>query len=171
MSDTSAAEVSKSKGRSRLSNGRLLANVDGRSTWARLMRDTLSALVVHCGGVKEVSETKRLAARRVAVIEAELVFLEDKFAQLRAVGDEPDATAIDLYARVANQQRRLSEALGWERTARDVTPTLSQFVDGIARPATAADAGESAGGERTFATPEAENRTSESASPISGDGQ
>lgn len=129
MSDASAAVVgSKSKGRSRLSNGRLLANVDGRSTWARLMRDTLASLVVHCGGVDVVSETKRLAARRVAVIEAELVFLEDKFAQLRAAGDEPDAAAIDLYARVANQQRRLSEALGWERRARDVTPSLNQFI-------------------------------------------
>ena len=132
------------------------------------MRDTLSALVVHCGGVEEVSETKRLAARRVAVIEAELVFLEDKFAQLRAIGDEPDATAIDLYARVANQQRRLSEALGWERRARDVTPTLSQFVDGIARQE---PAGESVAGEGTFATTEAEKRTSESASPVSGGDQ
>lgn len=92
------------------------------------MRDTLASLVVHCGGVDVVSETKRLAARRVAVIEAELVFLEDKFAQLRAAGDEPDAAAIDLYARVANQQRRLSEALGWERRARDVTPSLNQFI-------------------------------------------
>ena len=95
------------------------------------MRDTLASLVVHCGGADEVSETKRLAARRVAVIEAELCFLEDKFAQLRAAGDEPDAAAIDLYARVANQQRRLSEALGWERTARDVTPTIERFIDDI----------------------------------------
>jgi hypothetical protein len=92
------------------------------------MRDTLASLVAHCGGVDVVSETKRLAARRVAVIEAELVFLEDKFAQLRAAGDEPDAAAIDLYARVANQQRRLSEALGWERRARDVTPSLDQYT-------------------------------------------
>ena len=130
------------------------------------MRDTLAALVTHCGGVEEVSETKRLAARRVAVIEAELCFLEDKFAQLRAAGDEPDAAAIDLYARVANQQRRLSEALGWERTARDVTPSLPQFIDGIARHE---PAGESAGDEGTFATPKAAKRTSESPSPISGD--
>jgi hypothetical protein len=92
------------------------------------MRDTLASLVTHCGGIEEVSETKRLAARRVAVIEAELVFLEDKFAQLRAAGDEPDAAAIDLYARVANQQRRLSEALGWERRARDITPNLDQYT-------------------------------------------
>ena len=109
------------------------------------MRDTLAALVTHCGGVDEVSETKRLAARRVAVIEAELVHLEDRFAQLRAAGDEPDAAAIDLYARVPNQQRRLSEALGWERTARDVTPTLSKFVEGIARQEPAGATNDSAG--------------------------
>ena len=132
MSEANAAVArTKPTARSRLSNGRLLLNTDGRSTWARLMRDTLASLVVHCGGADEVSETKRLAARRVAVIEAELCFLEDKFAQLRAAGDEPDAAAIDLYARVANQQRRLSEALGWERTARDVTPTIERFIDDI----------------------------------------
>ena len=130
LSEVSAAvERTKPQARSRLSNGRLLANVDGRSTWARLMRDTLADLVAHCGGADVVSETRRLAARRVAVIEAELCFLEDKFAQVRAAGGEPDAAAIDLYARVANQQRRLSEALGWERHQRVVSSSLGVMLE------------------------------------------
>ena len=98
------------------------------------MRDTFGALVAHCGGVDNVSETKRLAARRVAVIEAELAFLEDKFAQVRAAGGEPDAAAIDLYARVSNQQRRLSEALGWERTPRDVSSPLATLLEQANKP-------------------------------------
>lgn len=114
--------------RSRIANGStLLPTVDGRSVWARLMRDTLQNLEVHCGGV--LSETRRLAARRVSVLEAELVFLEDEFAQARADGREPDPLKIDLYGRLADRQRRLAEAaLGWEPTARDVTPTLAEYL-------------------------------------------
>jgi hypothetical protein len=84
------------------------------------MRDTLQSLEVHCGGA--LSETQRLAARRVSTLEAELVFLEDRFAQVRAAGGEPDAALLDLYGRLADRQRRLTEAaLGWRPTARDVT--------------------------------------------------
>jgi hypothetical protein len=102
--------------------------VDGRSTWARLFRDTYSALAVHCGGLDRLSETRRLAARRVATLEAELVHLEDKFATARAAGGEPDPAMLDLYGRLADRQRRLAEPLGWERTARDVTPTLAEYL-------------------------------------------
>ena len=117
--------------RSRVGNGSaLLPNVDGRSVWARLMRDTLQSLQVHCGG--ELSETQRLAARRVSTLEAELVFLEDKFAQARADGCEPDIVELDLYGRLADRQRRLAEsALGWQRTPRDVTPTLAEIAEQI----------------------------------------
>jgi hypothetical protein len=90
------------------------------------MRDTLQNLQVHCGGV--FSETRRLAARRVAVLEAELTFLEDEFAQARAEGREPDPVKVDLYGRLADRQRRLAEAaLGWEPTLRNVTPSLAEI--------------------------------------------
>jgi len=117
--------------RSRVSNGSsLLPNCDGRSLWARLMRDTLQNLQAHCGG--ELSETQRLAARRVSTLEAELVYLEDKFAQARAEGCEPDVVDLDLYGRLADRQRRLAEAaLGWRRVARDITPSLSEYLEQI----------------------------------------
>jgi hypothetical protein len=69
-----------------------------------------------------VSETQRLIARRVSTLEAELVFLEDKLASIRAAGDEPDAATLDLYGRLADRQRRLADPLGWQRTSRDITP-------------------------------------------------
>lgn len=117
-------------GRSAFTNGSTLfgKGVDGRSPWARLTRDTFTSLLVHCGGVEEVSETRRLAARRVSVLESELCFLENKFAQLRSAGAEPDANQLDLYGRLADRQRRLSEALGWDRTQVDATTTAADFV-------------------------------------------
>lgn len=115
--------------RCRVSNGSsLLPTVDGRSIWARLMRDQLAALIAHLGGADHTTETLRATARRAACLEAELVHLEDRFAQIRADGDEPDASALDLYGRLADRQRRLHEVLGWQRTARDVTPTVDQYA-------------------------------------------
>ena len=76
--------------RSRVSRGLdLLPDIDGRSHWARLMRDTLDALIAHCGGQDTISEPKRMMARRAACLETELIFLETKFATIRAEGGEP----------------------------------------------------------------------------------
>jgi len=97
------------------------------------MRDTYEALLEHCGGTDLTSDTQRLACRRVATLEAELIFLEDEFAQKRAEGDEPSSKRLDLYGRLADRQRRLSDPLGWKRTARDVTPRLSDIISGSAR--------------------------------------
>jgi hypothetical protein len=109
--------------RSRVTAGlTLLPSVDGRSHWARIMRDTYLGLLTHAGGADYVSETKRLMARRVAACEAELIHLEDKFATIRTEGGEPKISDLDVYGRLAGQQRRCLEALGWDRTPRDVTP-------------------------------------------------
>jgi hypothetical protein len=127
---TDSADIVRHKpqARSRIGNGSaLLPSVDGRSIWARLFRDTYSALAVHCGGLDRLSETKRLATRRVSTLEAELVHLEDKFATVRAAGGEPDPAMLDLYGRLADRQRRLAEPLGWERVAKPVE-TLSQYI-------------------------------------------
>jgi hypothetical protein len=88
------------------------------------MKDCLESLQVHCNG--HMSETQRLIARRVSTLEAELVFLEDKFAKARAEGGEPDASTLDLYGRPADRQRRLAEPLGWQRQPKDVN-TLEPF--------------------------------------------
>jgi hypothetical protein len=115
----------KSRKRSRIANGtQFLPTMDGRSIWARLMRETFECLLIHCGGEGVVSETQRLVARRIGTLEAELVFIEDKLATIRAAGGEPDASIVDLYGRLADRQRRLAEPLGWQRTAKNVTPSL-----------------------------------------------
>jgi hypothetical protein len=114
--------AAKVHGKSNITNGKsLLPTASGRSIWARLTRDTLQALLTHCGGADAVSETQRLAARRVSVLEAELIFLEDQFALTREQGGEPEPATLDLYGRLADRQRRLSEPLGWRRSQREVS--------------------------------------------------
>ena len=106
--------------RSRLTNGRdLLPGVDRRSTWARLLRDVVSAMFAHLGGEDLASEPQRMLVRRVACFEAELCHLEFAFAQARAEGRVPDAADLDLYSRMTSAQRRLLEACGLERRPRD----------------------------------------------------
>jgi len=130
MTASCAASVGVRKHRSRITNGsKLLPSVHEQSVWARIMRDTLDAVVAHCGGVDNVSELKRMQARRVAALEAELIHIEDRIATAHAAGDEPDVATLDLYGRLANGQRRHCEALGWERTPRDVTPSLASYIE------------------------------------------
>jgi len=117
--------------RSRITNGSaLLPTVDGRSPWARLMRDTYRAVIQHCGGDGAISELERMAARRIGALEAELIHMEDKFATIRAAGGEPDAGSLDLYQRLANSQRRCCESIGWQRRPKDVTmaPHLGHYL-------------------------------------------
>jgi hypothetical protein len=119
----------KTRQRSRIANGtQLLPKTDGRSIWARLMRETFECLLVHCGGDGVVSETQRLIARRIGTLEAELVFMEDKLASTRAAGGEPDPATVDLYGRLADRQRRLADPLGWQRTPKDVTPSIAEIT-------------------------------------------
>ena len=115
--------------RSRVTAGLdLLPNIDGRSHWARIMRDTYHAMLAHAGGADHVPETKRLLARRIACLESELINLEQRFAANRAEGNHPAIKYLTIYQQLAGSQRRCMEALGWERTARDVTPTLTQYL-------------------------------------------
>jgi hypothetical protein len=129
LADSSSLGRRKRYGRSRVGGNRskLLPTTDGRSVWARIARDCYSALVnVHLAG--EASETQQLVARRISTLEAELIFMEDKFAAIRAEGGDPDAMMLDLYGRLADRQRRLSDPLGWQRTPRDLTPSLSDLL-------------------------------------------
>jgi hypothetical protein len=115
--------------RARVTNGtRLLPTVPGTSIWARILRDNLDAMITHLGGDDVVSEPQRLACRRIAVLETEMIHLEDKIGSLRSQGSEPDAALLDLYSRLGNAQRRFCEALGWQRVPKDVTPSLSSYL-------------------------------------------
>jgi hypothetical protein len=70
-----------------------------------------------------------MQARRCAALEAELVFIEDRIAKVRAEGGEPGPADLQLYVTLSNAQRRHAEALGWTRSARDITPSLSEYFE------------------------------------------
>jgi hypothetical protein len=81
------------------------------------MKDTLQSLQVHCGG--ELSETQRLVARRVSTLEAELIYLEDKFAQARAeVVSRMSLSSISMAGwRIGNGAWRIRRSVGSGRRA------------------------------------------------------
>ena len=94
MSDTSnAIAATKPRARSRITNGSaLLAGVDGRSMWARRMRDLIEAHTSDLGGVDVCSQAERSLVRRVATLSVELEHLEARFAT--ADGALPHKTSI-----------------------------------------------------------------------------
>jgi hypothetical protein len=108
--------------KSRIGNGSaLLSNVDQRSVWCRRLKETLAD---HLAEIRDPTPAQRSILRRAAVLEIEVEFLESRFAQSgQATADE-----LDLYQRTASSLRRLLETIGLERRARDVTPTLSEYL-------------------------------------------
>jgi hypothetical protein len=119
----------KPQARARISNGHeLLPGTDLRGSYPRFMRDTLESLINHCGGEAYITEPLRAVARRSAVLEAELVYLEAGFAALRAADKAPSTDDLDLYSRLANTQRRLLETLGWTRHQAVLTPSLDDYL-------------------------------------------
>jgi hypothetical protein len=107
---------------SRVVSGKdLLPHEDGRSRWARLLRSTMQAMIAHCG--PDISDTRRMACRRIAAIEAELIYAEDRIAKIRRQGKEPPASLIKTYSLLSHQQRRLMIDIGWNKTLSDKPPS------------------------------------------------
>jgi hypothetical protein len=111
--------------RSRISNrAAALPGVDGRSTWVRRLRDLIDLYQADLGGEDAVSEAERSIIRRIATLTIELERMEVDFAS--AGEAKPDQ--LDLYQRTANSLRRLLEAIGLQRRARDVTPDPLEYA-------------------------------------------
>jgi hypothetical protein len=110
--------------KSRVTNGSaLLPGVDGRSAWVRRCKDIISA---HMSDVPDASAAERSLIRRAAVLTTELERLEAVF----AVAGEADPESLDLYGRTAGNLRRLLEAVGLHRRAKDIGPSLSDILRG-----------------------------------------
>ncbi|MGH1590790.1 hypothetical protein ACRBEV_23560 [Methylobacterium phyllosphaerae] len=116
--------------RSTVTNGnRLGAGLDGRTVWARRMRDLIELHTADLGGEAETSEAERSLIRRAATIATELERMEAQFAAAGAA----DPEALDLYGRQAGTLKRILEGIGLKRRPKDVTPDLRHYID--ARPA------------------------------------
>jgi hypothetical protein len=114
----------KSHGRSRVSNGNdLLPDVDGRSVIARRYRDISTAILVDQGGADACSESRKQLVRRFA---AAAVLAEQMEARL-ANGENID---ISDHALLVSSLVRIARQIGVNRIAKDITPTLEQYLAG-----------------------------------------
>jgi hypothetical protein len=108
--------------RSRITNGAVVDG-DGRSAWARRMRDLISLHLSDLGGEDNVSEAEKSIIRRVATLTVELERMEAVFAE----AGEAQPEQLDLYQRAAGNLRRLLETIGLERRARPVQ-SLQEYL-------------------------------------------
>jgi hypothetical protein len=120
--DRAAVDSVPSRQRSRITNGSaLLPGALGRSAWVRRCKDVISA---HLSDIPDASTAERSIIRRAAVLTTELEMLEARF----AAAGQADATSLDLYIRASGNLRRLLEAVGLHRRAKDVGPTLGELL-------------------------------------------
>ena len=115
--------------RSRITNGSaLLPGVDGRSAWVRRARDLIREHLADLGGFDNVSAAERSIIRRASVLTVELERLEAKF----ALAGEASVQDLDAYQGGAYTLTRLLQCVGLQRRARDVGPTLDQYLAEVA---------------------------------------
>lgn len=106
--------------RSRVGNGNaLFPDVDGRSAEMRRYKDVFGQLVSDMGG--DPSEAQTIIARRAATL---AVWCEGREAAM-ARGESFD---VGEFTTATNALRRLLTDLGLERRAKNVTPTIAEYV-------------------------------------------
>ena len=123
VADRKRAADTKSHGRSRVSNGGdVLPDVDGRSAIARRYRDIVSAIVADQGGLEHISEVRLHLIRRFA---ATAVHAEQMEAAL-ARGENID---VALHGLLSSTLVRIAVRLGLDRRAKNVTPSLHEYLE------------------------------------------
>jgi hypothetical protein len=104
--------------RSAVTSGRkLLVDGDPNSAWSRRYRDLVTRHVGDLGGRDMLSEAQLSLVRRAAALACEIEQMEARMSQ----GVEVN---LDSFGRAASHLRRIYEAIGLRRQARDVGPTL-----------------------------------------------
>ena len=120
--DPAPAGHRSSKQRSRMTNGTaLLPDVDGRSAIARRFKDITSGILADQGGADQCSESRLQLVRRFA---AAAVLAEQMESRL-ANGEQIDIQ----HALLCSTLTRLATRIGINRTPRDVTPSLRDYLD------------------------------------------
>lgn len=110
----------KPQARTRVGNGSaVLDGVDGRSVVFRRYREILAQLTSDMGG--DPSEAQQQIARRAAMLAIWCEGEDTKAAKGQAID-------IGAYTTASNSLRRLLESIGLERRARNVTPTIKEYM-------------------------------------------
>jgi hypothetical protein len=105
---------------------RRTCDLDRRSLEFKRYEEVRAAVIADLGGEDAVTTAEAQITDKAAFIAMTLEQM-----QITALSGEQ----IDLqrYGELTDRLRRLFEAVGFSRRQRDVTPRLSQFVDGLAR--------------------------------------
>jgi hypothetical protein len=98
-----------------------LGHLDGRTAAARRARELIEAIQTDLGGSDHLSEGERQLVQRAAVLGAYIESCEVKWLGGKAV-DLAD------YLAAINAQRRVLATVGLERRARNVTPSVAEYV-------------------------------------------
>jgi hypothetical protein len=109
--------------RSRVTNGRglFVEAIDGRSREARRFRDVLSEIVSDLGGPDTLSEGQRQLARRAAMLSVECERMEGHAVAGKAID-------LEMFGQLTDRLGRTFQRLGLRRKARNVTPTVAEYV-------------------------------------------
>ena len=100
---------------------RRLPDTDGRLRIARRFRDIAAAILVDQGGAELCSESRRQLIRRFS---AACVLAEDLEGRL-ARGEEID---VERHALLCSTLTRLAQRIGLDRRAKNITPSLSEYL-------------------------------------------
>lgn len=112
-------------GRSRITNGTtLLPSVDGRSLWARRLRDLVEQHTADLGGESNLSQAEASIVRHIAVLSVELEHLAVLFHN----NGSATPAQLMLYGRTANTLVRACKVLGLKRRAKNVTPSVDEYL-------------------------------------------
>lgn len=118
MANGSAA-VAKSK----ITNGvEILPGIDGRSGIARRYRDLLEIFSQDAGGMDRLSEAEIQLLRRASALSTVCELQEAELCN----GQDVD---LQDYRGSVNTLRRVLETVGIRRQARDITPSISEYVE------------------------------------------
>jgi hypothetical protein len=100
-----------------------IRDLDGRSRAAMRTRELVSAFEADMGGADRLSTAQRQLVQRAAILAVQCEDFEVRY----SIGQPIE---LDMYLAAINCQRRVLTELGLERRARDVTPSLQQYING-----------------------------------------
>jgi hypothetical protein len=101
-----------------------LGNLDRRTLAAKRAKQLIDAIEADLGGGDRLTEGERQLVQRAAVLGAYIESCEVKW-----LGGE--AVELADYLAAINAQRRVLMAIGLERRARNVVPSVAEYVDRI----------------------------------------
>ena len=119
--DRTGAANTKLTHRSAVANGTriFVEGLDGRSALARRYRDLLATFTADMGG--DPSEAQKQLIRRAASLSVWCEAVEVRLAN----GEDVD---IGQLTTASNSLRRILQDIGLERSSKDVTPTIEQYM-------------------------------------------